>query len=109
MKMTNEQKYKMPEERVNAFVQSKGGHLHHNMVDLYEFARWLALEAEDEKIEPCPFCGESPRATALYAGCVVICDCGYLSKPYSTEAAAIAAHNRVARAVRAEKESEVSK
>lgn len=59
--MTNEEKYKTPQGRTSAFTrfcserncrecQCRGGGAN------CRFA-WLALEAEEEKPIPCPFCG----------------------------------------------------
>ena len=55
----------------------------------------------NEKIEPCPFCGEMckiPNIAELY---YVVCEnrgCRYCSANHVTRAEAIAAHNRVSRA-----------
>lgn len=63
--MTNEQKYKTPEERAEAFGEfcesrecnkcecSKYGE---EDISLCKF-RWLTLKAEEGKPLPCPFCG----------------------------------------------------
>lgn len=64
--MTNEERYKDPEERAEAFRKfcnttncnececAKDGK---KLVALCEF-RWLALEAEEKPL-PCPFCGRN--------------------------------------------------
>lgn len=112
--MTNDQKFKTAEERVKAFGEycyNKKGceYKLHGCDEARCFAHWLALEAE-EKPETCPFCGEV-TAVYYYKGkdYQIICEreCGYQSMMFETKAEAIAAHNRVARAVRAAKKSEV--
>lgn len=106
--MTNEQRYKAPEERAEAFRKfcnskqcnececSKDGK---KFVALCEF-RWLALEAEEELLS-CPFCGgEAELVHPLSMGYAydryfVTCkECRATSMRYSTEADAIAAWNR---------------
>ena len=121
--MTNEQKYKTPEERDNAFNEwcfsrdCKTCELKsHNSFDGGDGCRfyWLDLEAEEEKTEPCPFCGGETHINLghLKAGVMhywVDCispECMYRSAHYTDKDTAIAAHNRVARAVMAAKESE---
>ena len=76
--MTNEQKYKTTEERVN----------------------WLALESE-EKPKPCPFCGGTTEVITDKQGYygVSCIHCDYTSERYEQSIYAIAAHNRVCRAV----------
>ena len=123
--MNNEQKYKTPEERDNAFNKwcfnrdCKTCKLKEHNFDGDAGCRfyWLALEAEEEKPEPCPFCGGETHINLghLKAGVVhywVDCispECMYRSAHYTDKDTAIAAHNRVARAVMAAKESEVAK
>lgn len=102
--MTNEEKYKTPEERAEAFSkfciskkcddcacakQGKKG------ISLCEF-KWLTLEAEEEKPLPCPFCGADGRITELKEGGFrAFCwECLSASGTYSTKADAIAAWNR---------------
>ena len=97
--MTNEQKYKTPEERINAYTEYLK-----RVGEIYAVPpfRWLTLEAEDEKIEPCPFCGdEVEKVKTLIGKKVLSCSCGYTSKAEFGWDEAIAAHNRVACAVRA--------
>lgn len=115
--MTNEQKYKTAEERYNAYIKYCGSRqcevcaLRDKRSEALTCAfDWLSLEAEDEKPEPCPFCGRDTGTMARHfaGGFCVACECGYTSLFRETGAEAIAAHNRVARAVRAAKESEVS-
>lgn len=115
--MKNGEKYKTQEERANAFAVFCGAQkcsecaMH---VDLpYQCAfEWLELDATEERIEPCPFCGNKCEVLMSYFedDCVFIrCkneDCTYLSGAADTKAAAIAAHNRVAKAVMAAKEGE---
>lgn len=118
-KITNEMKYKTPDERNHAFNEWCSNSFcescklkAHNFYggDGCRFY-WLALEAEEEKLEPCPFCGgECLTSNAVGGMWRVYCEkdmtCLYSSGTFLTEAEAIAAHNRVARAVRAAKESE---
>lgn len=69
--MTNEEKYKTPEDRLAAFREYCDRHrekfngctigncpLRTTSTRACQFF-WLALEAEEEKPIPCPFCGES--------------------------------------------------
>lgn len=128
--MTNEQKYKTAGERIEAFrnycnpivgncgtrcklsePDKSGGH------DTMKcFAYWLALEAEEEeKPEPCPFCGGETQSNLghlkvgdihYWVNCISP-DCMYRSAHYTDKKVAIAAHNRVCRAVKAAKEGEV--
>ncbi len=126
--MTNGQKYKTAEERVKAFGEfcknefcDQCNHLDcklhkqgSEILRCYDW--WLALEFEDE-IEPCPFCGEKCELHEIWdnemnrsAGFDVRCTmCRYRSPEASQYdgSDAIAAHNRVARAVRAANGSEV--
>lgn len=65
---------------------------------------WLDQEAEEEKIEDCPYCGGSCLVSNGAVGkyrvfCEKNLSCMYSSGAYVTEHEAIAAHNRVARAV----------
>lgn len=108
--MTNEQRYKTPEERAEAFSmfcisrkcddcacakQGKKG------ISLCEF-RWLALEAEEEKPLACPFCGcdsidifetDFGRSEEPYQFVVKCLSCGALVSA-EDKAEAIAAWNR---------------
>lgn len=70
---------------------------------------WLDLEAKKEKPMDCPYCGRPILGTRGTATTVrFVCDCGYSSRECHTIEEAIAAHNRVCRAVKAaNKESEV--
>lgn len=107
--MTNEQKYKTPEERAEAFSkfccisrkcddcacakQGKKG------ISLCEF-KWLTLEAEEEKPLPCPFCGSKDIKViqATVSGYVATCnDCWAASRAETTKADAVAAWNRRAK------------
>ena len=63
--MLNQDKYKTPEERDNAFNKwcfnrdCKSCNLKAHNIDGDAGCRfyWLDLEADEEKPEPCPFCG----------------------------------------------------
>ena len=119
--MTNEQKFKTAEERVKAFKKLCSTHMCSTCPSkgdtCYECAfSWLALEADEEKPMPCPFCDKTVREILTIAGGVFIdCKCGYQSEvavggtPQELKIKAIAAHNRVCRAVKAFKESEATK
>ena len=112
--MNNEQKYKTADERNDAFNEwcfnrdCKTCKLKAHNFDGGDGCRfyWLALEAEEEKPEPCPFCGGECRTVVnQYEDHVVGCDnCCYCSREFNSDSEAIAAHNRVARAVMATKE-----
>lgn len=60
--MTNEEKYKTIDERAKAYMEFCGKrscercevNVDEGRISECKF-RWLALEAEDEKSEPCPF------------------------------------------------------
>lgn len=114
-KITNAMKYKTIEERVKAFGEFCKNEFcnkcNHTDCRLYKqgsailhcYDGWLAFEAEDEKPEPCVYC--KSEMTPLRVGDTfrVYCrTCGYQSSgSYETLDAAIAAHNRVCRAVKA--------
>ena len=103
--MTNEQKFTNAEER-NAAYRAYITDFTKPIIGQFE---WLALEAEEEKPEPCFFCGGECRTVVnQYEDHVVGCDnCCYCSREFNSDSEAIAAHNRVARALMAAKESEV--
>lgn len=119
--MTNEDKYKTAKERTEAFLNYCEPHMMCCDCELYQVRErttlgrsmcvctWLELEAEDEKTLPCPFCGDDVKmlkaANHRFLQCQN-CNCTYSSGGAFTESQAIAAHNRVAKAV---KESEASK
>ena len=122
--MTNEQKYKTAEERVKAFeyqhcerysdcaqcqYNSLCGGIDGRTIGIRIMAHWLAIEADEEKPEPCPFCGhEVSKKTHMNTGrnWIECNNCHYTSAEKSTIEDAIAAHNRVSRAVRAAKKVE---
>lgn len=108
--MTNEQKYKTAEERFNAF-HKKCGSCGVTICDRIKVINclnnWLALKAE-EKPEPCPFCGKEVivgfsenihKEKYRQVWCSDGERCGYECVMKKTEEEAIAAHNRVCRAV----------
>ena len=112
--MTNEQKYKTPEERIKAIDEWCSNRdcescklKAHNFYggDGCRFY-WLALEAEEEEPDPCPFCGGTTEVITDEQGYygVSCIHCDYTSERYEQSIYAIAAHNRVARAVMAAKE-----
>lgn len=129
--MTNESKFKTPEERAIAFYEhckkcpdygecvalnyDLNNTAHHKRTIVCA-TKWLALEAVDvDEVDPmpCPFCGgkmDEGQSNDLRR--VLICGnemCGYITPKMNTTADAIAAHNRVCKAVKAAKESEVAK
>ena len=103
--MTNEQKFKTPEERGNAFRRFCDERICNNECPCYKRKAdcrflWLALEAEEEKPLACPFCGREAEVSQpmLTKGVFVRCrECGAFITAYSTEADAIAAWNRRAK------------
>lgn len=119
--MTNEAKYKTPKERRAGFRKFCESHECARCPAYYGdicgcMFEWLTLEVKEEKLTPCPFCGGETHSNLghLKAGVVhywVDCispDCMYRSAHYTDKNTAIAAHNRVASAVKAAKESEVA-
>ena len=99
--MTNEEKYKTPEERNEAFHRFCANVNDCSICPLGKtpglrcpFA-WLALEAEEKPL-PCPFCGADGKITELKEGGFrAFCwECLSASGAYSTKADAIAAWNR---------------
>ena len=118
--MLNQDKYKTAEERVKAFNEWCRRKSSCGKCEFHKFTRgcagggcefyWLALEAEEEKPEPCFFCGNKYLAITKDGNNLwsVSCTaCLYESRHHADRDTAIAAHNRVARAVMAAKESEV--
>ena len=117
--MLNQDKYKTAEERNDAFNEwcfnrdCESCELKaHNGFDEGDGCRfyWLTLEAEEEKPEPCFFCGNKYLAITKDGNnrwSVSCTACLYESRHHADRDTAIAAHNRVARAVMAAKESEV--
>ena len=114
--MTNEQKHKTAKERTDAFSKWCVNRIcelcelrSHNFDggDGCNFY-WLALEAEEESPKPCPFCGGTTEVTTDEQGYygVSCIHCDYTSERYEQSIYAIAAHNRVARAVEAVKKWE---
>ena len=104
--MTNEQKFTNAEER-NAAYRAYITDFTKPIIGQFE---WLALEADEEKPEPCFFCGNKYLAITKDGNnrwSVSCTACLYESRHHADRDTAIAAHNRVARAVMAAKESEV--
>lgn len=105
-RLKNFEKFKTAEERANAFdlhcEETKCKNKCDDALSCREcqFA-WLDLEAGEEKPLPCPFCGEECTATVMQNEWRVSCIVSgcYRSSFFGTEADAIAAHNRVAKAV----------
>ena len=122
--MLNSEKFKTANERAKAFTDFCDARTCDKceMKELPEeyttdccLAFWLELEAEEEKPLPCPFCGgnviiEDTSTNSVNDGWCVECpkdDCMYSSGIKRTRDEAISAHNRVAKAAMAAKESEV--
>lgn len=104
--MLNSEKYKTAKERTIAFdvycrkiCTNEDGYCNHSECAF----SWLDLDADEEKIENCPYCGRTCYALNDDGKYRVIChadmSCRYSSSLYTTEHEAIAHHNRVARAV----------
>ena len=101
--MTNEQKFTNAEER-NAAYRAYITDFTRPIIGQFE---WLALEAEEEKPEPCFFCENKYLAITKDGNNLwsVSCTaCLYESRHHADRDTAIAAHNRIARAVMAAKE-----
>jgi Lar family restriction alleviation protein len=109
--MTNEEKYKTPEERLAAFMGYCDRHrekfngctigncpLRTTSTRACPFF-WLTLEAEEEKPLACPFCGSEAQVVIVAPkGAYVHCkECGAFVAASSTKAEAIAAWNRRAK------------
>ena len=120
---TNEERFRTPEERVKAFreflrkrcgrgICEKECEVRDLCASLgYDgkFAGWLTLEAEAEKPDPCPFCGNKYLAITKDGNNLwsVSCTaCLYESRHHENRDTAISAHNRFARAARMAKEIE---
>lgn len=92
-------------DRVNSLNEDCGV----DPIDVRDLAR-AALEADEEKPEPCPFCGKEVvvgfsenihKEKYRQVWCSDGERCGYECVMKKTEEEAIAAHNRVCRAVEA--------
>lgn len=109
--MTNEQKYKTTKERISEFQRfcdkqegcTKCEAVNNEGIRSSCAFHWLALEAEEEKPEPCPFCGGTTEVITDEQGYygVSCIHCDYTSERYEQSIYAISAHNRVFRAVEA--------
>ena len=124
---TNEEKFRTPEERVKAFREFLHKRCGRGICERCEvrasceglgydgkFAGWLTLEAEAEKPDPCYECGGKMVGDKgvwkghyiYYLRCT---NCGHSTGSHIDFQAATITHNRIARAVRADKESEAGK
>ena len=103
--MTNEQKFTNAEER-NAAYRAYITDFTKPNIGQFE---WLALEAEEEEPKSCPFCGGTTEVITDEQGyCGVSCiHCDYTSERYEQSIYAIAAHNRICRAVEAVKKGDM--
>ena len=110
--MTNEQKYKTTEERISKFQRfcdkqegcTKCAAVNDEGTRSSCAFHWLALEAEEEKPEPCFYCGNKYLAITKDGNNLwsVSCTaCLYESRHHENRDTAISAHNRVFRAVEA--------
>ena len=121
--MKNEHKYKTPEERNDAFSEwcfnrtCESCELKSHNFDGSDGCKfyWLALEADEAKPNPCPFCGGEThinlgllKADILHywVDCISP-ECMYRSAHYTDKDAAIAAHNRVCSAVETVKKGDM--
>lgn len=119
--MTNAEKYKTAEERGSAFREfchhgCAGCGLSRVSFKLSDCPMlWLELKAEEDEPLPCPFCGGEVvvgyttnihKEDFRQVWCKDIERCGYYCEKRKYADEAIAAHNRVAKAVIAAKESE---
>ena len=113
--MTNGEKYKTAEERINGFRQLCKTHMGCTGCPLaperhmWECAfLWLDLEAATEQPLPCPFCGSTDVVVQDVGGFELACQgCGFHTPSYIVIEELISEYQRVARAVIAAKESEV--
>ncbi|MCQ2300583.1 MAG: hypothetical protein MJZ81_10725 [Bacteroidales bacterium] len=105
--MKNFEKYKNQNDLIKAFFKNRSPSSI-SVAIIEEFSKWREMEAEEEKILPCPFCGGNvQRAESLIGKKRFSCSCGYTSKAEFVWDKAIAAHNRVAKVVmEAKKEGE---
>lgn len=107
--MTNEEKFKTPEERLNAFNMYCGDRACINcQLDKIPYAingrvcmsRWLALEADEEEPIPCPCCGAEVHTVHVErpsecCGYKVVCErCGLQTGLEETLGDAVALWNR---------------
>lgn len=110
--MKNGEKYKSAEERLKALnkwcdsglgLSSSKRCLANGCIECA--LKWLEREAEEEQILPCPCCGGECVVSSHSEGHEVKCRSRYcyVGKTFESKDEAIAAHNRVARAVMAKK------
>ena len=115
--MTNGEKYRTVKERYHAFRKTFGTKCEdcqwvslcsHDLSEC--IIRWLYMEAEEVKILPCPYCGGECEVVSHSEGHEVKCMSRYcyVGKTFESKYDAIAAHNRVARAVMEDANKEVS-
>lgn len=107
--MTNEEKFKTPEERSKAFSTfcnsdrvCEDCRLKNMSASILCAYNWLALEAEEEeKPEPCFYCSNKTHIDhSKHDDYSVLCDhCGYRSEVCKTKEDAISKHNRTCKAV----------
>lgn len=109
--MKNFEKYKNPNDLIKAFFENRSmSSITVSIVQ--EFAAWREMEAVEEKILPCLFCGgrtyvnegENGYGDKLYS---VNCACGYRTKEnYRSRESAVSEHNRIYMAAIAQNEGE---
>lgn len=118
--MTNGEKYKTAKERILAHKEWCDSHRFKSRNGVCPTKNcmecvfnWLDLEDEEEKPMNCPFCGgdciveETIPSGHYYCQCISGKHCNYGSGRAESRDKAIAAHNRVYKAVAAYKGSEV--
>lgn len=113
--MKNCEKFKTADERAKAlrvFCNSNKTCKRCPLYDATDDVRncafhWLELEAEEEKPESCPFCHGECNVIGDVNHRVKCMSCNYESIMDSDRDKVVAAHNRVARAVKSAKEGEV--
>lgn len=116
--MKNFEKYKTAEEREHAYAKFCRKYTELGFCkscplksadNKSRFCRfhWLDLEAEEEKPMPCPCCNNEyvEIGKGIMGTRKVGCVCGYSSQAKESETEAIAAHNRVCKAVAAYNEN----
>lgn len=112
MSVTNAERYKTAEERHKAHFAWCKANKSKAKCDEYMPCikcafRWLELEARNEDLMPCPFCGGDTEVVIDECGCYCVSciHCEYGSPAYNEKEYAVAAHNSVRKAVEAYKES----
>ena len=110
--MTNCEKFKTAKEREIAFGEWCKTQQHdcpRGSKCLRCMFEWLDLEAEEEKMLPCPFCGGTDLVIQDVGGFELECHgCGFTTPAYMDADKLISEYQRVARAVMAAGKKEVT-